>query len=32
VRTPDIDEFYTIQGKLYLEINRILQAANVELA
>jgi MscS family membrane protein len=32
VRTPDIDEFYTLQGELFLEINRTLQAASVELA
>jgi MscS family membrane protein len=32
VRTGNIDEFYTIQGDLLLEINRALLAANVELA
>jgi MscS family membrane protein len=32
VRTADVNEFYTIQGDLLLDINRALQEANVDLA
>ena len=32
VLTPDINRFYTIQGDLYLAINRALEAAQIELA
>ncbi len=32
VLTPDINHFYTIQGDLYLAINRALEAAQIELA
>jgi MscS family membrane protein len=32
VRTRDLDRFYLIQGDLYLAINRVLEAAKIELA
>jgi len=32
VQTPDIDQFYKIQGELFLAIDKVLQAGHLELA